>query len=56
MESINLTTDINEQSDSDWLIYTDNPNFIATPANGFPTVVVYNFDGDVFKVTVRWSK
>ena len=55
MDDIDLTAVPDEQSKSDWLIYTDKPNFTAAPANGFPADVIYNFENDVFRVTIRWS-
>jgi len=55
MDEIVVSADPNEQSNPNWLIYSDNPNFTATPANGFSAQAVYNFDENIFKVTIRWS-
>jgi len=55
MDDINLSSNIIEQTNPSWLIYTNKPNFSAIPANGFPADVVYNFDEGVFKVIVRWG-
>jgi len=53
MDEITFTSSTSEQSNSLWLVYSNNPTFTAVTTTGFSLQTDKTFNGNKFMVTVR---
>ena len=52
MMPINFSSGNTEQTNPDWLIYSNTPNFTATLNGGFPVSILHINDNNIIKVTI----
>ena len=52
MDTINFTNSNTEQMNTNWLLYTKNPEFTAITTDGYPLQVLFLFTNNIFKVTI----